>query len=68
MNKFLNLINQLKKMDGAVDYDGDYSTQVYFELKNGKRLRFGVNDDGDFFVDQYEGLGILDRTGAIKHI
>ena len=67
-NDKLELINHCKKLSGAVDYDGDYSTQVYFELKNGKRLRIGMNDEGDFFIDQYEGLGIIGADGKTKKI
>ena len=39
------LISQLKKMNGAIDYSGDCSYQVVFLLKNGETLRFGVTDD-----------------------
>lgn len=65
-----SLVLALKKLSGAINYDGDYSCQVYFELKNGKRLRFGYNDeDGKLFVDQYEGLGIINQTtGKTKYI
>ena len=40
----LTIIDELKKLVGAVDYDGNYSTQVFFKLENGHRLRFGLND------------------------
>lgn len=63
------IINYLKKLDGAINYDGDYSEQVYFELKNGQRLRFGQNDEGDgLFVDQYAGLAIIGANGIPKKI
>lgn len=56
----VGFIDLLKKLDGAVSYDGDASFQVVFKLKNGKTLRFGITDDdigsGFLWVDQYEGL------------
>ena len=63
------IVSKLKKMNGAIDYDGDCSVQVYFELKNGKRLRFGYNDeDGKLNIDQYEGLAIIGKDGQPKRI
>ena len=63
----LTLIQKLKEFDGAIDYDGDCSCQVYFKLKNGKRLRFAVCD-GDvgnpcLAIDQYPGLAIVGASG-----
>lgn len=52
---------ELKKLDGAISYDGDASVQVVFKLANGKTLRIGVTDDDvadrpGLWCDQYEGL------------
>jgi hypothetical protein len=52
------VISKLKTLKGAIDYDGDYSTQVVFLLANGETLRFVENDEGEFFIDQYRGLAI----------
>lgn len=56
----LNLINTLKKISGAIPYDGVASSQVVFKLGNGKTLRLGVTDEdtgtGLLWIDQYEGL------------
>lgn len=58
-NKF-DFIRDLKKLDGAIPYDGDASVQVVFILANGKTLRFGITDedisDGNLWFDQYPGL------------
>lgn len=52
-----NLIYRLKRMVGAIPYDGELSTQVVFKLANGKTLRIGVTDGDDtIWCDQYEGL------------
>ena len=63
-------IEQLKKIEGAIDYDGNYSTQVMFKLANGKNLRIGIGDEenSEIFCDQFEGLGIITRDGKIKHV
>ncbi len=57
----IDLIQELKKVDGAIPYDGNASCQVVFLLKNGKTLRFCVTDDDvamhkGLVIDQYEGL------------
>ena len=59
-------IAELKKLDGAIDYDGDCSCQVIFRLANGKTLRIGITDDDvaarlGLTCDQYEGLAIIGR-------
>lgn len=64
-----DFFSKLKKLDGAVDYDGDCSTQVVFRLANGKTLRIGNTDDDcsdnpGIWCDQYEGLAIIGRDGA----
>ena len=70
INNFLGIVDsedfieELKKLDGAIDYDGDCSTQVIFKLTNGKTLRIGMTDDDvakriGFWCDQYEGLTII---------
>ena len=67
-----DLIEILKTFDGAIDYDGSASSQVYFELKNGKRLRFMVCDsdvgNDKLRVDQYEGLAIIGQDGKPKNL
>ncbi len=58
------LIQKLKKLDGAIPYDGECSSQVVFKLANGKTLRIGITDadtfeegeDPGIWCDQYEGL------------
>lgn len=65
----LSIIDELKKMDGAIDYDGDCSCQVVFKLANGKTLRFYVTDDDvaevkGLRIDQYEGLPIRRPDGT----
>lgn len=56
-------ISELKKLDGAIPYDGDASVQVVFKLANGKNLRIGITDSDvadkpGLWCDQYEGLPI----------
>jgi hypothetical protein len=57
-----HLITRLKKLEGAIPYDGNYSVQVAFKLANGKILRIGESDheDGEedigIWCDQFEGL------------
>lgn len=57
----------LKKLDGAIEYDGNASVQVVFKLTNGKTLRIGITDEDvaidhsstlGLWCDQYEGLPI----------
>ncbi len=55
------IIAILKTLAGAINYDGDASSQVVFKLENGRTLRFGVTDDDcaatpGLWVDQYDGL------------
>lgn len=61
MQSSMSLIHKLKQLDGAISYDGECSTQVVFELKNGKTLRIGITDDDvaevpGIWCDQYQGL------------
>jgi hypothetical protein len=56
------IITKLKTLKGAIDYDGDYSTQVVFLLANGETLRFLMNDEGQFLIDQFRGLAICGTT------
>jgi len=63
-----DFIDRLKKLDGAIPYDTDCSSQVVFRLANGKTLRVGITDNDvaetpGIFCDQYEGLGIIGRNG-----
>ncbi len=56
-------IGKLQRLDGAINFDGDCSCQVMFELKNGKTLRIGVTDDDvtnelGIWVDQYGELAL----------
>ncbi len=39
------LIEELKEVKGAINYDGDASVQVLLPLNNGKFLRIGMTDD-----------------------
>jgi len=53
-----DFIDKLKKLDGAINLDGECSAQVLFELKNGKTLRIGITDDDvatelGLWADQY---------------
>lgn len=71
----IDLIQQLKKLDGAISYDGDASVQVIFQLKSGKTLRFGVTDDdvtenpGVMWIDQITEFQDIAReiVGQIHH-
>ena len=45
MCKDIQLIEELKKITGALSYDGDASCQVLLPTKDGKYLRVGVTDD-----------------------
>lgn len=54
----VNFVESLKKLEGAISYDGNASTQVLFYLANGRVLRIGVTDEdvGDragLWADQY---------------
>ncbi len=58
------LIKLLKKVAGAINYDGDASTQVMFKMRDGKNLRIGITDEDvapgqGLWFDDYEGLKIL---------
>lgn len=60
-NNYIELINELKKIEGSISYDGDASIQVLLPLnKEGKILRIGITDDdvgsGKLWFDYYEGL------------
>lgn len=47
-------VNELKKLTGAISYDGDYSCQVMFKLANGDNLRIGCTDEvPGIWCDQY---------------
>lgn len=58
----IKLIQELKKIKGALQYDGDASTQVLLPTINNKYLRVGITDDdvaeqpGKIWFDYYEGL------------
>jgi hypothetical protein len=59
--KALELIMLLKKVPGAVSYDGDASVQVAFHLNNGEILRIGITDNDvsegrGLWFDDYKGL------------
>lgn len=66
LNAGCDLIQKLKTLKGAINYDGDHSTQVVFILTNGETLRFAVNSEGGkggtMMVDQYRGLAIVNKT------
>lgn len=56
-----DLISRLKRLAGAISYDGECSSQVVFKLANGKTLRIGITDTDvaetpGIWCDQYEGL------------
>jgi hypothetical protein len=61
-----DLIRLLKKVPGAVSYDGDCSVQVVLPLEGGGHIRVGITDDDvaevqGLWFDQYGGLlGELD--------
>ena len=64
----IDFIDKLKKLDGAIPYDGDCSSQVIFRLANGKTLRIGITDDDvaetkGIWCDQYTGLAIIGANG-----
>jgi hypothetical protein len=57
----VSLIQELKKVKGAISYDGDCSTQVLLPTTDNKYLRVGVTDDDvaekpGIWFDYYEGL------------
>ena len=58
----IELIQELKKVKGALPYDGDASTQVLLPTINDKYLRVGITDDDiaeqprEIWFDYYEGL------------
>ena len=45
MDKDIQLIQELKKVQGALSYDGDASCQVLLPIKDNKYLRIGVTDE-----------------------
>lgn len=51
--KEVDLILMLKKIEGAVSYDGDASIQVIVPLKDGTSIVVGVTDDD---VAEVQGL------------
>jgi hypothetical protein len=62
-NKYVKLIQELKKIPGAISYDGEVSIQVLLPTMNGKHLRVGVSDDvPGVWHDYYAGLPI-DKEG-----
>lgn len=57
----LNLIYELKKIDGAISYDGECSVQVKIPTKDGNYLRVGITDpdvsnESGIWWDYYPGL------------
>ena len=59
--KGISLIEELKKVKGAVSYDGDCSTQVLLPTTDNKYLRVGITDDDvaetpGIWFDYHEGL------------
>lgn len=64
----LDFIRRLKRMPGAVSYDGDASVQVAFLLANGKTLRIGLTDEdvgtGELWADNYAGLHLKGTQGG----
>lgn len=56
----VSLIEELKKVVGALPYDGDASCQVLLPTKSGKHLRVGITDEdvgtGKIWFDYYEGF------------
>lgn len=63
--KAYDIICHLKRMDGAMEYDGSCSSQVIFKLTNGKTLRFCVCDD-DVAGDSIEHQGLqIDQFGGL---
>jgi hypothetical protein len=59
-NEHINLIRELKKVKGALSYDGDASTQVLLPTNKNTYLRVGVTDEdvgsGKLWFDYYEGF------------
>lgn len=59
-NNPIELINNLKKVKGAISYDGDASIQVLLPTIDNKYLRVGVTDNdvgsGKLWFDYYEGF------------
>ena len=58
---YTDLIQELKKVKGAISYDGDCSVQVLLPTTDNKYLRVGVTDDDvaekpGIWFDYYEGL------------
>jgi hypothetical protein len=59
--KGISLIEELKKVKGAVPYDGSASCQVLLPTTDNKYLRVGITDDDvaetpGIWFDYYEGL------------
>jgi len=57
----VELIELLKKVPGAVSYDGDASCQVVLPLNTGGHVRVGITNDDvaqvqGLWFDQYEGF------------
>lgn len=56
----IELVQQLKKVVGAVPFDGDASAQVLVPLQGGGYLRVGITDEdvdaGAIWFDRYDGL------------
>lgn len=54
------LIQELKKVIGAIKYDGDASIQVLLPTKDGRMVRVGITDDGvgsgKIWFDYYPGF------------
>lgn len=65
-NDPIKLISELKKIKGAISYDGDASSQVLLPVKDGRHLRIGVTDDdvgsGKLWFDYYEGLQLIPKV------
>jgi hypothetical protein len=66
----LEFVEHLKRLHGALSYDGDASVQVVFYLTNGGVLRIGVTDEDvaaqpGLWADQYAGLPITPNGGLI---
>ena len=63
----VELLYQLLKVKGAINYSGDASMQVLLPTEDGKYLRVGVTDDDvaevkGIWFDYYEGLnGEIDK-------
>jgi len=63
-------VDELKKLPGAVQYDGDASVQVAFLLANGKVLRIGITDEDvaarpGLWCDNFPGLAIGNSQGEL---